>query len=272
MMDAELYLPSARSTSRMIDMHTLADTFGLLAPTPPAALVGDSPRRAIATLTRCLPATLTNWQHLECRLDHSSAVDLIVQVEGRVALTRLSALSNGRSHPGWMGAGALAAAAAAADVPRALEPLLARLMAWRNVATAVAEHRAIWRTLDEAVDAADARADAHIGILHLDVDRTRARVAPRFGVEYMLDRATQARGCIAERAFLHHLVSRGLATAEKAAALEEWPSVRRVSLPHQFWPSIAARRVNHIKVTTGADGATSAKAYLCLGERWRSIR
>src|SRR5579884_2016051 len=123
MMDAELYLPSARSTSRMIDTHTLADTFGLLAPTPPAALVGDSPRRAIATLTRCLPATLTNWQHLECRLDHSSAVDLIGQVEGRVALSRLSALSNGRSHPGWMGAGALAAAAAAADVPRALARL-----------------------------------------------------------------------------------------------------------------------------------------------------
>ena len=65
-------------------MHTVAHTIDQLAPRLPLALVGASARTRLLTVAGQLPAALTNWIYLECRL-HGDAprVDLSIRVDER---------------------------------------------------------------------------------------------------------------------------------------------------------------------------------------------
>lgn len=106
---------------------------------------------------------------------------------------------------------------------------------------------------------------SHVGILHLDVRHDiRHDVEPRIGVEIVLDRRSQVRGEVRERAFLELLVQWGCCTPEKRDGLCAWPGVARRTMPHELWPSLALRRVNHVKLVHEPGRPIEAKAYLCI--------
>ncbi|HET7584229.1 MAG TPA: hypothetical protein VFK13_04940 [Gemmatimonadaceae bacterium] len=102
---------------------------------------------------------------------------------------------------------------------------------------------------------------APVGVLNVDAG---ADVAPRMGVEHLLDRRSQLGGRILEDDLLDALVARGMCTSHKRAALPEWCGWSREIMPHELWSSLVVRRVNHLKITTSGSGRAEAKAYLCL--------
>jgi hypothetical protein len=109
--------------------------------------------------------------------------------------------------------------------------------------------------------AAMARAGApQIGMLHLDV--LEGALLPRLGVEYTLERHAQIRGRVAEQAFLDALAGRGLVDPERRDALLAWPGYEVLTLRHELWPSLLARRVNCIKLVHEPDRLPQMKAYL----------
>lgn len=112
----------------------------------------------------------------------------------------------------------------------------------------------------------DGGAHERPAIVHIDVD---GAVQGRIGLEYPFARASQAAGAIAETELLDFLVERGLATASECAALGTWPGRSVTTMPHELWPSVVTRRVNHVKLVLDAHGAWSAKAYLCWGHEYR---
>jgi hypothetical protein len=87
----------------------------------------------------------------------------------------------------------------------------------------------------------------------------------------MLDRRSQAHGRLAESRFLELLARNGWARREKIDALASWPGVQRVRLPHLLWPSLAVRRINHVKIVMDSPGVI-AKAYLVAGEQCATTR
>jgi hypothetical protein len=87
-------------------------------------------------------------------------------------------------------------------------------------------------------------------------------------LEYVLARRSQLRGVLAETEFLARLVKMGLCSDEKRAALFEWPGWGWDSMPHECWPSVVVRRVNHVKVLWDVDAPVAAKAYLCFCHEW----
>jgi hypothetical protein len=97
-------------------------------------------------------------------------------------------------------------------------------------------------------------------IVHLDVAE-----APRasIGMEYPFARQPQLTGTLAERALLEALVSRGLITAPQRDSLRAWLGYDRRTMPHEVWPSLLVRRVNHVKLVLRDDGTEEAKIYLC---------
>lgn len=99
-----------------------------------------------------------------------------------------------------------------------------------------------------------------VGMLHLDV--LEGALLPRLGVEYTLDRRTQIRGCVAEQAFLDTLAHRRLCDPARRDALLSWPGYELLTLPHELWASVLARRVNCIKLVHEPDRAPQMKAYL----------
>ncbi|WP_353265422.1 hypothetical protein [Gemmatimonas sp.] len=98
---------------------------------------------------------------------------------------------------------------------------------------------------------------------YVDID-VAADVLPRVGVELRCDRRTQALGRLHEATWLQRLVSAGLASAGWADALADWPAGRRVVMPHQLWPSVAVRRLNHVKLTWQDGAFHQAKGYCLL--------
>ena len=99
-----------------------------------------------------------------------------------------------------------------------------------------------------------------VGMLHLDV--LEDALLPRLGVEYTLERRAQIRGRVAERAFLDALAERGLCEPARRDALLAWPGYELLTLRHELWPSLLARRVNCIKLVHEPDREPQMKAYL----------
>lgn len=117
---------------------------------------------------------------------------------------------------------------------------------------------------DELARVAVERRDAAMpeaALLHIDVGR---RVSARIGLEYVCARTNQAHGLLRETAFLDALVARSLCTPRHRQALAGIAGVERRVLPHELWPSYLIRRVNHVKLVFGADGAVQAKGYLSV--------
>ncbi|HET7552762.1 MAG TPA: hypothetical protein VFK04_15825 [Gemmatimonadaceae bacterium] len=99
------------------DLHSVAGTIEQLAPRLPAALVATDACSRLMHVAGCLPAALTNWIYLECRLRRGeSRVDLIVRVDqrGRDILTGdnpvLGLAAIFERHPVWRSIRALARA------------------------------------------------------------------------------------------------------------------------------------------------------------------
>lgn len=99
-----------------------------------------------------------------------------------------------------------------------------------------------------------------IGMLHLDV--LEGALLPRLGVEYTLERRAQIRGRVAEQGFLDCLARRGLVDPQRRDALLAWPGYEVLTLRHELWPSLLARRVNCIKLVHEPDRLPQMKAYL----------
>ena len=97
-------------------------------------------------------------------------------------------------------------------------------------------------------------------IIHLDVG---AAIGPNIGLEYPFARHSQLTGDLAEGTFLDALVAREFMTSDYRAALGEWPGHERRTLAHELWPSVVARRVNHVKLVSRDGTAFDAKFYLC---------
>ena len=99
-----------------------------------------------------------------------------------------------------------------------------------------------------------------LGMLHVDV--LEGALLPRLGVEYTFERRCQLRGTIAEQPFLDRLVARGLCDPDRGEALRAWPGYEVVTLRHELWPSLLARRVNCVKLVHEPDRVPQMKAYL----------
>lgn len=114
----------------------------------------------------------------------------------------------------------------------------------------------------EALAPARPRARGAPSLVHLDVG---AKHAPPVGLEYTFAGSAQVRGGDPElEALLDALEARGLCHPARRAAVARWPGWSWERLPHQLWRSVAARRINHVKVVAHPDGAAHAKAYLSL--------
>jgi hypothetical protein len=99
-------------------------------------------------------------------------------------------------------------------------------------------------------------------LLHLDLGRA---FKPKFGVEVNLRHNGLLRRPKDTGRYLDGLVASGLCTPPKRRGLDSWGGTQVVTLPHELWPSMVARWVNHVKVTCGQSGTARAKAYLCHG-------
>lgn len=102
-------------------------------------------------------------------------------------------------------------------------------------------------------------------IVHLDVG---ARVGARVGLEYAFARVPQLRGELPDPGIVTPLARCGMVAAEKRAALARWPGFTRETMPHELWPSLVVRRVNHVKVVYAAGSAPEVKAYLSMDHRF----
>jgi hypothetical protein len=108
-----------------------------------------------------------------------------------------------------------------------------------------------------------------VTVLHLDLAVT---VRPRLGLERTLGRDGQAHGRIGDTDLLDALVAAGWCSSAKRCALAAWPGVATRVMPHELWPAVVARRVNHIKVVGGDDQPPRAKLYLCATHRYLNRR
>lgn len=116
------------------------------------------------------------------------------------------------------------------------------------------------RMAARAVGAMAGAGAPEIGMLHLDV--LEGALLPRLGVEYTLERHAQIRGRVAEQGFLDALAGMGLVDPERRDALLAWPGYEVLTLRHELWPSLLARRVNCIKLVHEPDRLPQMKAYL----------
>jgi hypothetical protein len=98
-------------------------------------------------------------------------------------------------------------------------------------------------------------------ILHFDVGEDRASSV---GLEYPFARHPQLVGGIREAPVLDYLVAQSYLTAARRAALSTWTGYERRVLPHELWPSVVVRRVNHIKLVVHPDASVETKLYLAV--------
>ena len=97
-----------------------------------------------------------------------------------------------------------------------------------------------------------------VRILHLDVGVSGVS---KISIEHSL--RGLGRKDVALSSYLDRLVAAGWCTRAKREGLGAWPGGNVETLPHQLWPSLAVRWINHVKLTPAADGDWRAKAYLC---------
>lgn len=144
-------------------------------------------------------------------------------------------------------------------VTREALPGFLRALAWPGDMTAVIE-------LVESLATHDGGAQDRPAIIHLDLSTS---IGASIGLEYPFARAPQLRGVLAEAGLLDALVRRGLLTRAQCEQLHAWVGLERRRMPHQLWPSFLVRRVNHVKLVQTAEGAFSAKVYLCAEHTMR---
>jgi hypothetical protein len=96
-------------------------------------------------------------------------------------------------------------------------------------------------------------------LLHVDVSNG---VAPLIGLEIPLAQYPQVVDGIVERALLDALCERALCSFRKRDALLRWPGYSIEEFPHQCWPSLALRRVSHLKVAYAPGRTPEIKTYL----------
>ncbi len=99
-----------------------------------------------------------------------------------------------------------------------------------------------------------------VAMLHFDV---ADRVGKRLGFEFCFDRRSQLGGRLLEDGVLRRLGALHLCSPSKREALHAWLGRSVETFDHECWPSVALRRVNHVKVTV-EDGVLEAKTYLSV--------
>jgi hypothetical protein len=98
-----------------------------------------------------------------------------------------------------------------------------------------------------------------VTLLHLDVEDG---VLPRIGLELPLPQYPLPIDAQPEREYFETLCARGLCARAKRDALARWPGYAVEPFPHQCWPSVAVRRVSHLKIVYAAGGGVELKTYL----------
>lgn len=98
-------------------------------------------------------------------------------------------------------------------------------------------------------------------IIHLDIGH---QDPSSLGLEYPFARHPQLASTIREGGVLEHLVARSYLTSARRAALPLWMGHQRCVLPHELWPSILVRRLNHIKLVVRPDASVETKLYLAV--------
>jgi hypothetical protein len=121
-----------------------------------------------------------------------------------------------------------------------------------------------WEVALRPFSASAVRPASTATMLHLDVG---ADIAPGISFELGLRREPQRRGRVAEMALLDALVDSGLCAPAKRDGLIAWPHTTIDTMPHELWPSVVTRRINHVKITVRPDGGVTAKAYLSASYR-----
>jgi hypothetical protein len=96
-------------------------------------------------------------------------------------------------------------------------------------------------------------------LLHVDVEDG---VLPRIGLELPLPQYPQPMDGPSERVLFEALCAHGLCSAAKCDALRRWPGYTVEQFPHQCWPSLAIRRVSHVKVVYEPGRGAEIKTYL----------
>jgi hypothetical protein len=91
------------------------------------------------------------------------------------------------------------------------------------------------------------------------------------GIEYLLSTRAQRRGRLGERPLLEALAAAGCDRA-RLEALDRWPGRALCTLPHELWPSLVLRRVNHLKLVYEGQTVSAVKAYLSVCHAFRSRR
>jgi hypothetical protein len=167
-----------------------------------------------------------------------------------------SALPSGACVPGF---GFFPGRAASAVRVNVSCPDAARLVLYLQAVGWPGEANVLRSTLAEA-----ARARGRTGCdapeqIHFDL---APHVLPRLGLEYFLARTPQANGTLVEARFLDALVSRGLCTPGKRAALHAWPGTSLTAFAHTLWVSRVRRLVHHLKLVCEGGIPVEAKAYL----------
>jgi hypothetical protein len=98
-----------------------------------------------------------------------------------------------------------------------------------------------------------------VSVVHIDVVDD---VKPRLGVEIPFAQRQQLTAGLQEVRLLDSICDVGLCTAEKRRALETWPGHSIHRFAHECWPSLAVRRVSHLKAVFTPGHFPEMKAYL----------
>jgi hypothetical protein len=103
-------------------------------------------------------------------------------------------------------------------------------------------------------------------LLHVDI---ADGVQPRIGLEIPLPQHPQLIDARIAHELFDSLRDRGLCAAAKRDALVRWAGYAVAELPHQCWPSLALRRISHVKVVHEPGRGTELKTYLSFFHRFR---
>jgi hypothetical protein len=131
-------------------------------------------------------------------------------------------------------------------------------MGWPGDAEALARRHASWAARLEA-------RGSTLSLLHLDL-------APSMGARLGIEYSFAAREKLAGDRFLDALVEEGLCSPAWRLGLLRWPGHGIDRLPHELWPSLVVRRLNHIKLVYDDRGVVEAKAYLRVCHAYHASR
>src|SRR5262249_46402687 len=100
--------------------------------------------------------------------------------------------------------------------------------------------------------------------VHCELD-VGARVGSTLGL--VVAHAGPSNGDCTLGAVLEYLAVRGLCSRQKAETLLEWPTATTERLGPSGRPHRVERRISHVKVVCGENGATEAKVYITVKAR-----